>query len=161
MKTTKNTTREAAIEAIIEYFRGNEDVFNDCMEELDSYNGYLGDDRYCSMEDLDEIFRETEPSELLSRAFFGYDEDAWTTDKYGNKEYGAFNPNRDYFRFNGYGNLVSADYKDYSAFLDHYAVESMSENRSDIYSIDDNNDLSALFDALEEADEEADEENKE
>lgn len=158
MKTTKNTTREAAINAIIEYFRENEDVFTDCMEELDSYNGYLGDDRYSSMEELDELFSETAPSELLQRAFFGHDEDDWTLDRYGNKEYGAFNPNRDYFRFNGYGNLVSADYKDYSAFLDHYAVESMSENRSDIYSIDDNNDLSALFDALEEAEDEESEE---
>lgn len=154
MKTTKNTTREAAIKAIIDYFKENEDVFNDCMEELDSYNGYLNDDRYCNMDELDEIFCETAPSELLQRAFFGHDEDDWTLDRYGNKEYGAFNPNRDYFRFNGYGNLVSADYKDYSAFLDHYAVESMSENRSDIYSIDDNNELAALFDALEDEDEE-------
>lgn len=158
MKTTKNTTREAAIDAIIDYFKENEDVFNDCMEELDSYNGYLGDDRYSNMEELDEIFSETAPSELLQRTFFGYDEDAWTLDRYGNKEYGAFNPNRDYFRFNGYGNLVSADHKDYSAFLDHWAVEIMSENRSDIYSIDDDNELAALFDALEEAE---DEENKE
>lgn len=157
MKTTKNTTREAAINAIIEYFRENEDVFNDCMEELDSYNGYLGDDRYSNMEELDEIFSETKPSELLSRAFFGYDEEDWTIDRYGNKEYGAFNPNRDYFRFNGYGNLVSADCKDYSAFLDHYAVESMSENRNYIDSIDNENDLAALFDALEEEDEESEE----
>ena len=158
MKTTKNTTtREAAIEAIIEYFRENEDVFNDCMEELDSYNGYLNDDRYYSMEELDEFFSESAPSELLQCAFFGHDEDDCTLDRYGNKEYGAFNPNRDYFRFNGYGNLVSADYKDYSACLDHYAVESMSENRSYIDSIDDNNDLAALFDALEEDDEESEE----
>lgn len=154
MKTTKNTTREAAIDAIIKYFRENEEVFNCCMEELDSYNGYLNDNRYYNMEDIDEIFRDTEPSELLSRAFFGRDEDDWTTDSYGNREYGAFNPNREYFRFNGHGNLVSADYKDYSDLLDRYAVESMSENRSDIYSIDDDEDLAALFDALEEDDEE-------
>lgn len=154
METTKNTTRETAINAIIAYFQENEDVFNDCMEELDSYNGYLNDDRYYSMDELDELYSGQDATEILRRAFFGYDEDAWTTDSYGNKEYGAFNPNRDYFRLNGYGNLVSADYKDYSAFLDHYAVESMSENRSYIDSIDENDDLAALFDALEEADEE-------
>lgn len=154
MKTTKNTTKEAVINAIVDYFQEHEDVFTDCIEELDSYDGYLGADLYYSMEELDEIFSETAPSELLQRAFFGHDENDWTLDRYGNKEYGAFNPNRDYFRFNGYGNLVSADCKDYSAHLDHYAVESMSENRSYIDSIDENDDLAALFDALEEAEDE-------
>jgi hypothetical protein len=152
MKTTK--TKEEVIESIIEYFRENESLFNDCMEELDGYNGYLGDGCYYPMEELDEIYREVEPSELLRRAFYGYDEDSWTTDSSGNKEYGAFNPNRDYFTFNGYGNLVSTDYKDYSSYLDHYAVESMVENRRDIYSIEDDSKLSELFDTLEELEQE-------
>ena len=43
-------TKEAIIADIIQYFKENEDVFNDCMEELDSYNGYLSDDRYYDME---------------------------------------------------------------------------------------------------------------
>lgn len=152
MKTTK--ARAEIIESIIEYFRENESLFNDCMEELDSYNGYLGDDRYYPMEELDDLYREVDPSELLRRAFYGYDEDSWTTDSSGNKEYGAFNPNRDYFTFNGYGNLVSADYKDYSSYLDHYAVESMEENRRDIYSIENDTELSELFDTLEELEQE-------
>ena len=42
--------RERIIEKIVEYFKENESVFNDCIEELDSYNGYLGDDRYYSMD---------------------------------------------------------------------------------------------------------------
>ena len=151
-KTTK--ARAEIIESIIEYFRENESLFNDCMEELDSYNGYLGDDRYYPMEELDDLYREVDPSELLRRAFYGYDEDSWTTDSSGNKEYGAFNPNRDYFTFNGYGNLVSADYKDYSSYLDHYAVESMEENRRDIYSIENDTELSELFDTLEELEQE-------
>ena len=152
-ETTKRTTEEITAD-IIKYFENNEDIFNDCMEELDSYNGYLGDDRYYSMDELDELHNGIEPSELLRRAFFGYDEETYTTDRDGNKTYGAFNPNRDYFRYNGYGNLVSADYKDYSVMLDKYAVESMSDNRSDIDSIDDNEELTALFDELEAAAEE-------
>ena len=51
------------------------------------------------------------------------------------------------------GNLVSADYKDYAGQLDKYAVESMSENRDYIDTIDYNEDLKALFDELEEAEE--------
>lgn len=138
-----------AIEKIMEYFKENEELFNDCIEELDSYNGYLGDDRYYDMSDLDEIYGNEDPTEVLLRAFYGYDEETWTTDSSGQKTYGAFCPNRDYFRFNGYGNLVSADYKDYSDRLDHWCIESMMENRRDVYSISDDEELSALFDEME------------
>lgn len=138
-----------AVENILDYFNENEEVFNDCIEELDSYNGYLGDDRYYYMDELDEIYNGTDPTEILRRAFYGYDEDNYITDQYGRKEYSSFNPNREFFRFNGYGNLVSADYKDYSAWLDEHAVKSMLENRRDIYTISDDPELEELFDALE------------
>ena len=148
---------EKTIEKIIAFFKENEEIFNSCMEELDGYNGYLGDNRYYSMDELNELYTETEPLEILRRAFYGHDEDTWTTDSTGNKTYGEFNPNRDYFSYNGYGNLVSSDYKDYSAFLDNYAIEAMQENRAYIYSIDDNDERAALFDELEEEEEESNE----
>ena len=150
-ETTKTRTPEEITADIIAYFENNEDVFNDCMEELDNYNGYLSDDRYYSMDELDEFYNGVEPSEILRRAFYGYDSETYTTDSSGNREYGAFNPNRDYFTYNGYGNLVSADYKDYSDKLDRYAVEEMNENRRYIDSIESDDDLAALFDELEEA----------
>ena len=105
------------------------------------------------MDELDELYNGVQPSEIRCRACYGDDSETYTTDGSGNREYGAFNPNRDYFTYNGYGNLVSADYKDYSAYLDNYAVEAMSENRSDIDTIDNNETLSALFDELEEVEE--------
>ena len=153
-ETTKTRTPEEITADIIEYFENNEDIFNDCLEELDSYNGYLGDDRYYLMDELDELYNGIEPSEILSRAFFGYDEETYTTDRDGNKTYGAFNPNREYFRYNGYGNLVSADYKDYSGMLEPFAIEVMRENRDYIDSIDNDEELTALFDELEAATEE-------
>lgn len=137
------------IEKITAYFNENEEIFNQCIEELDSYNGYLNDDRYYEMELLDEFYRGTDPLELLQRAYFGRDDDNWTTDSRGDKTYGEFNPNREYFYYNGYGNLVSSDYKDYSAHLDEYAINAMLENRQYIYTIDDNDDLKSLFDELE------------
>ena len=150
----ENRTKKAIIADIIQYFKENENVFNDCMEELDSYNGYLGDDRYYNMDELNDIYSGQEPQEILFRAFYGFDADMWMTDSSGNKEYGMFNPNRNYFYFNGYGNLVSSDYKDYSDKLDGYAIEAMSENRNYIDSIEDDNILADLFDELEEAEEE-------
>lgn len=143
-----------AIADIIEYFKENEDVFSDCIEELDDYNGYLGDDRYYDMEELNEIYNGANSLEILFRAFYGYDAENWSTDSRGEKTYGPFNPNKDYFHYNGYGNLVSSNYKDYSDKLDEYAVEEMSENRNEIYSIENDDTLASLFNELEEAEEE-------
>lgn len=142
------TNREETIKKIMEHFQNNEETFNACIEELDSYNGYLNDDRYYLMEELDEFYRGQDPIEILYRAFYGRDDDTWTTDSSGNKTYGEFNPNREYFYFNGYGNLVSTNYIDYSDKLDEYFIESLIENRQYIDSIDDNENLKVLFDKL-------------
>ena len=150
---TKTRTKEMIIDDIITYFEKNEDVFNDCIEELDGYNGYLGDDRYYSMYELDEFYRDTEPTELLQSVYFGYDEDDVITNQWGEEHRKEFNPMKDYFRYNGYGNLVSTNYKDYSDHLDNYAIEAMNENRCYIYSIDNNEELTPLFDELEEVNE--------
>ena len=146
--------KEKITEEIIAYFDEHEDIYNEVAEELDAYNGYLGngylgDDRYYSMDELDDLYNGTEPSEILARALYGYDEETYNTDASGNREYGPFNPNREYFRYNGYGNLVSADYKDYTGLLDHYIIESMLENRDYIDTIDNDPELSELFDELE------------
>ncbi len=147
-ETTERTAEEVTAD-IIAFFKDNEDIFNEAIEELDAYNGYLGDNRYYTMDELDELYTGTEPSEILRRAFYGYDEETYITDGSGNREYGQFNPNRDYFTYNGYGNLVSADYKDYTGYLDKYATETMGENRRYIDSIEQSDELAALFDELE------------
>lgn len=142
--------REQVIEKIVKYFDENTDIFNIAIEELDCYNGYLGDDRYYNMEELDEIFHGSDMTEILRRAFYGYSEDSYMTDSRGNREYGQFNPNKEYFRFNGYGNLVSSDEKDYSCYLYDTTIESMIENREMLHVTYRDDDLKALFDELEE-----------
>lgn len=136
---------------ILAYFKENEETFIDCIEELNNYNGYLGDDCYYPMEDLNEIYHGEDVIEILSRAFYGYDENDWIIDNYGEKHHAEFNPNREFFRYNGYGNLVSSDYKDYSDHIDEYTVKSMSENRQWIETIDNDSELSELFNKLEES----------
>ena len=117
------------MEKIIEYFKNNEEIFNACVEELDNYNGYLNDDRYYDMEYLNEFYNGTEPTEILYRAFYGYDADSYTYDSSGNKTHDTFNPNRNYFTYNGYGNLVSTNYPDYSDKLDKYFIKALLENK--------------------------------
>lgn len=120
-------------ELLMELFENNEDLFNSTIEELDSYNGYLGDDRYYEMEYLNEFYNSVEPLELLQKAYFGRDDDNYITDSNGNKTYSEFNPNRDYFYYNGYGNLVSSDYKDYSCHLDNYFIDALLEDYQYLY----------------------------
>lgn len=147
-ETEPARTREEVVADILTYFEENDDTFTACLEELDSYNGYLGDDRYYDMEGLAEFYHDADPLELLNRAYYGYAEDSCTVDQWGTKRHDPFNPNADYFRYNGYGNLVSSNYKDYSNHLDHYAVDAMQEDRAELPTIDDTPELSDLFDEL-------------
>lgn len=112
-------------------FEDNEELFNEAIEELDSYNGYLGDDRYYYMEDLTNYIDTSDLwSSLIYRMFYGRDDDSYITiDSSGDKEYQQFNPNRSYFYYSGYGNLISTDYKDYSNYLDDEFIDNLLENR--------------------------------
>jgi hypothetical protein len=131
------------------YLQENEDILTECVEQLDDYNGYLGDDRYYSMDMLDEFYSGVDATEILNRAYYGRDDESFNTDASGNKIYNSFNPNRDYFYYNGYGNLCSTNYKDYSDKLDDYLIEELANNRQWIDAIDDDEYLSELFEELE------------
>ena len=130
-------------------FEDNTELFNETIEELDSYNGYLGDNRYYFMENLTDYIDTSDLwSSLICRIFYGRDDDCYITNSQGEKEYSQFNPNREYYYYNGYGNLVSSDDKDYSGYLDDYFIDSLLENRSYL-NID--ADIEALLDELENA----------
>ena len=141
---------EKLIERIIKIFEEDKNLFEECIEQLDAYNGYLGDDRFYPMEELEELLSNKSPLDLLNMAYFGRDDESWHYDSSNNKIYDSFNPNRNYFYFNGYGNLCSCNYKDYSSHLDKWAIESMLEDRYWVDAIDDNEELRELFDKLEE-----------
>lgn len=137
-------TREEAIEIIRKYFEENEEEFTKAIEELDSHNGFLGDDRCYEMEMIDEFYHGVAPSELMNRIFYGYDADTSYSDEH-RSHYEEFNPNRAYFYYNGYGNLVSTDYLDYSDKLDDYFVEAYIE-----MGVVDNEEMQEVIDSIEE-----------
>jgi hypothetical protein len=120
-------------EMLMELFKSNDGLFVSAIEELDSYNGYLGDARYYDMYLLDEFYHGSSAIELLNRAYFGRDDDNYYIDDTGRKHFDSFNPNREYFYYNGYGNLVSSDYKDYSCHLDGYFIDALLENYNHLY----------------------------
>lgn len=147
-KIAKPRSKEEIVNDILGYLRDNEDDFVELMEELDSWNGYLGDDRWYDMDELNELYCGTEPIEILQRAYFGIDNDDWTIDHHGEKRSASFNPNRNYFSFNGYGNLVSSDYRDYSNYLTDTTVLDAFKVRDNICCPDA---LEEFFDELERA----------
>ena len=130
----------------------NEEVFNEIVETIDIYNGFLGDDKYYLMEDLNDFYSGCEPLEILERAFYGYDEDNSYTDENGSMHRAEFNPNREYFKYNGYGNLVSANYKDYSYIDVEDVIENLKDCYNDLQYIEGCDDLIELFENWEEVD---------
>ena len=112
------------IEKLLSYYKENTEDFNNDIEQLDNWTGCLYDDKIHLMEELNEFFEGAEPEEVLRRAFYGYDE---PVNK--NEERLPFNPNREYFYFNGYGNLVSTDEVNYSDYLDNYFIQLIIDNR--------------------------------
>ena len=112
------------VEELMNYYRENVEDFNNDIEELDNWNGCLYDDKIYPMQELNELFQGTEPEEILLRAFYGYDEP-----HNKDEQRQPFNPNREYFYFNGYGNLVSIDKKCYSSYLDNDFIQEIIDNR--------------------------------
>ena len=112
------------VKELMNYYRENMEDFNSDIEELDDWTGCLYDDKIYPMGQLNEILLNDEPDEILKRAFYGYDE------PYKNGDPSRpFNPNRNYFYFNGYGNLVSIDEKDYSSYLEEFYIQDIIDNK--------------------------------
>ena len=125
---------------IKEYLLNNMEVTKEVVHYLNSWNSCLDYLEVCNMEDLDECLEGYEPSEIINMIFYGD---------------GTFNPNRDYFRFDAYGNLESLDEYDleveYKLYLDEI-VEALLENMDNIDIYDD--ELQDMLDKIREEKEE-------
>ena len=94
------------------YLLDNMEVTKAMVRELSAW-GRLEYLEYFDMEEFDFILEEFAPSEIANMIF-----------------YGDFNPNNEYFRFNAYGKLESAnnldiveEYRDYISEIASYIVE--------------------------------------
>ena len=105
-------TRQEAIERCKEWFEENEEAFYDMLEELDSWNGYLGDERRNCMDSLGDWLSGLEWEEVFNYGRNGEDVCG-----------GRFRGSRDYYYIDNYGTLVSTDDRDYD--LDDYSVEAI------------------------------------
>ena len=87
-------TREQAIKSYVENLRKGELV--ELLQYMNGYDGCFEDSVYYDMDEFDEAMSNYSPMEIAQMIYFG----------------GDFNPNDDFFRFTGYGNLESADWYD-------------------------------------------------
>ena len=90
-------TREQAIRNYVEHLTGDDLVI--LIQHMNGYDGCFEDEFYHDMASFDEFLDGYTPMEIAQMIFFG----------------GGFNPNDDYFRFNAYDNLESADWYDVEA----------------------------------------------
>ena len=97
-------------EAIAEVLENDTDTFVDVCEELDNWNGFLGDARCYDMSEIDEFF--SRPSDLL--------------DKMSDFDY-----TDDYFYFDVYGVTTSSD--KYDVYSDAVSVDDVIEAIEDCY----------------------------
>lgn len=86
-------TREQAIRNYVEQLNGDDLAY--LLRHMNSYDGCFEEAIYYDMDEFDEFMSNYTPMELAQIIYFG-----------------EFNPNNDYFRFNAYGNLESADWPD-------------------------------------------------
>lgn len=105
---------------------GDEDEVADVCEQIDSYNGFLGDDRYYPMDEIDELVNIEGKSVLEVLDMFASD----------------FDSNDDYFQCGIYG-ISSTNSRDYVSLL---GASEITEQIKDNINQVDNEDLEVIFD---------------
>ena len=87
-------TREEAITTYVENLIGDDLAI--LLQHINAYDGNFDDCVYYDMDSFDEFLDGYTPLEIAQMIFYG----------------GEFNPNDEYFHFNAYGNLESANWGD-------------------------------------------------
>ena len=117
-------------------------VWNEYCDKVNCFDDYI-----YSMDELDEIMDGQDAQYILNRAFFGHDQ--WSNES-------SFNPNRDWFTFNGYGNLISIDAIGYNEYSGKFMCDCLDEDALANYIV--NNEDSLYNDDIQDAlDEDEDE----
>ena len=125
------------VEKMESYLRDNLDEARDIVAQANSWDGSLEELAVYSMYEFDEIIecRDLSPTELICKV-----------------QYGDFNPNDDYFTFDGLDNLVSYREYEYEELI-RDNIEEIVERYIDISGhIDTDEEMKALMEAYDELD---------
>ena len=97
---------------MVDYWKAHNDSFSRVCEELDSWDGFLGDDRIYSMDELDDLLCDKKPSEVLQMVDtpnFDYSDDYFYYDIYGIRSTNE----KDYFNYVDYSDVFEKLIDDY------------------------------------------------
>ena len=122
------TRRQYVYDKAIEVLEDDEDAFVEACEELDNWDGFLGDIRCESMDMIDEFFNK--PSDLLDQM-------------------NDFNPTDSYFYFTVYG--VSTTDDKHGVYSDDFSADDVLDALIDNYShvdLTENSELNELLTIL-------------
>jgi hypothetical protein len=138
---------------IYEYFKENNWLFTKWIKAYDSMIKPIiyDSDKWKPMEEFDEFYEGTKPSELAMDFWYGWDADNSYTDEDGQFHRAPFNINKNYFKLDGYANPVSSDFEDYSDYLDYDLVKEMIDYRLELRAKEDSQ-LEKLLDEYEDLD---------
>ena len=109
------------------YLLENMEEVQGIVAEINSWNGSLEHLEFLDMEELDIYLEGLTPTEILNKMY-----------------YGKFNPNDEYFKFNGYANLESFNLweieEEYKIYINDI-VEALMESYTHIYIPDELSDI--------------------
>lgn len=144
MNETKRAELKQQILAVLKDLNDSElvTVWNEYCDRVNAF-----DDRIEDMDMLPEYFNGDNIFNILNRAFFGSDQ------FYNNS---SFNPNRDFFTFNGYGNLISLERIGWNQYANEFMYNGLDVDVVIDYIIENNDALYCddIQDVLDEYDEE-------
>lgn len=114
--------RQYVYDMAVDILERDSDAFDEACEQLDSWNGFLGDARCYSMDMIDDFF--SRPSELLDKM-------------------DAFDYSDEYFYFTAYGYVNTTDDK-HDVYSDDFSAEEVLDDLIDNYNHVDLRENSAL-----------------
>ena len=121
--------RQYVYDKAVDILNDEDDTFDEACEELDNWNGFLGESTCYSMDMIDEFF--SRPSDLLDKM-------------------DDFNPNDEYFYFTGYSNVTTTDDK-HSLYSDNFSAEEVLDALIDNFcnvDLRESRELNELLDVL-------------
>ena len=120
---------------MIDYWKAHNDSFSRVCEELDSWDGFLGDDRIYSMDELDDLLGDKKPSEVLQMVDtgnFNYNDDFFYCDIYGIRS----TDEKEYYDYVDYSEVFEKLIDDYSKIFNYHYGRAYYELFNDIDNID-------------------------
>lgn len=145
MNITKTTPREIILiqrDICEELWKEDGPLSEELLNELDDINGILDGSRFYPAWEFDERMKNYRPSELAPMI-----SDGWSS-----TQGGGFNLDQGYFAFARSGELVSAEWCDYTwAYDDGCMMNSLLEYRNQLHTLDEWDELTQLLDELAEA----------